>query len=199
MFCRILLVLAVATFAERPLHAQPIEGFLAALNAFQQSNAIELQWTIAAGNTCEGTFVKRSVNGSEPADVFAIGGICGAPNRAESYRFTDTNTGENGTYTYFLQFGSIASASIAVEYKTLWDGTVVIYFQPTTGAHRLRYENQGREYTLSIFSLSGNMVHTATTRETEADLPSRHWTTGLYVLQIDAGSTLLRKKFLVVR
>ncbi len=194
-----LLIVLLLIFVGFHLRAQD-EGFLSAWNITQSSNTIELTWTIAGGNTCEGTFVSRSVNGSEEVPVFAIGGICGAPDRPESYRFSDTDTDQNGTYIYYLTFGSESTLTLSIVFTGFWNSGLLIYFDSSIGAHRFRIDSPAQQYDMEVVSLTGKVVYSRFgILETEFELPSQIWSNGIYLVRVFVGESILTEKFMVLR
>ncbi len=176
------------------------DDFLDTWSILQSGNTIELSWTIAEGNTCEGTFVSRSVNGSEPVPVFAIGGICGSPGRPESYRFSDTDTGVNGTYVYSITFGSESTLTLQIQFLQFWPSGILIFYEPATGYHKLRIDNTGIPYDLQVYNLCGNVDFSVNkVVGDELVLPSPAWANGVYVVRAYFPDRQIVQKFLINR
>jgi hypothetical protein len=182
------------------LTANAQDDFLDSWSILQKGNEIELNWTIAEGNTCEGTFISRSVNGNLPVPVFAIGGICGSPGRPESYRYTDTDTGINGTYVYSITFGSESSLTMQIQFLQYWSSGIIIFYEPASGSHRFRIDNDGRPYDLQLYNLCGD-VDFAVNEEVRDEflLPTQAWSNGVYVVRAYLADRQIVQKFLINR
>lgn len=93
----------------------PIE--LDKFGAYKSGNSVLLHWTIRAGSICNGIEIQRS-NGS--GDFYKIGevlGICGNPEAAKSYTFTDLAPLKNQRNYYRLILGGFqVSEIVSIEY-----------------------------------------------------------------------------------
>ena len=81
---------------------------------------ISLNWTLIAGNTCTGTLVERSINGSDFSAVHEILGICGNISSPVPYAWIDPSPPEFITVYYRLQLGTNGTSSVqSLEFEQL--------------------------------------------------------------------------------
>lgn len=177
-----------------------LDGFLSSQNAAQMGNHIDLNWSIALGNTCLGTTVERSVNDGPFTEIYGIGGICGSPDREEVYRYRDENLTESGKYIYRLSFGNLGFVLLTVFFVEVWESGLAVI--PNTGekGHTLRVENFSGDYQVEIYHMSGALMFSQYIRgQREISIPSNSWQTGTYIVIVRSGNTVVNEKFAVYR
>lgn len=175
-----------------------IEDFLSSQVAIQSGNNIDLTWSIALGNTCIGTEVERSINGGPFINVFGIGGICGSPDREETYRFRDDGLSETGEYHYRLHFGNLGFVSMFVQFVQVWESGISVYSE--SGVHKLRVESLSGPFDLNVFNANGTTVfYLENVRSNETMLPTESWSNGTYIVHIISRESVIRQKFAIYR
>ena len=98
--------------------AQDADAVLSKFFAVQVEETVFMRWTISAGNTCEDTHIERSSDGITYEQVGLIGGICGSPDEAITFEFTDSIPLVNRTLYYRLLLGYFGYTSPkVVEYR----------------------------------------------------------------------------------
>jgi hypothetical protein len=135
--------------------------FLVVYEVTEIDGAIQVEWVMQGGNTCNGQDVERSSNGTEFASVFHIEGICGDANIAVPYRFIDRTPPELSIVYYRIKLGFDGYSSV----KT------VLYTQLNTTDQRF-YPSPMREAAtlvlrvpvatpidLRIWDAGGRLVH----------------------------------------
>src|SRR5437870_3891883 len=94
--------------------AHTMEGkaqtLLPVFEAIQVENRVQLNFTISAGNTCNGIQIFRSPDAVNFIEIGDIQGVCGSSDRSESYFFIDQAPLKNKTNYYRLQLGTLGSS-----------------------------------------------------------------------------------------
>lgn len=177
-----------------------LDGFLSSQNAAQSGNDIDLNWSIAQGNTCLGTTVERSINDGPFVEIYGIGGICGSPDREEVYRYRDENLTESGNYAYRLSFGNLGFVLLNVFFVEVWESGLAIYPNAGERGHTLRVENVSGDYEVEIYHSSGSFMFSRFIRgQREILIPSAAWQTGTYIVIIRSENRVVNQKFAIYR
>ena len=102
----LLLVLNVCTVAAQE------HPFLSRFALTEGLGFVQLDWTMSAGNTCEGIDIYRSLDGSNFETVGTIPGICGDINSPVPFSWTDHSAPELTTVYYRLRLGLNGFSSV---------------------------------------------------------------------------------------
>ena len=102
----LLLVLNVCTVAAQE------HPFLSRFALTEGLGFVQLDWTMTAGNTCEGIDIYRSLDGSNFETVGTIPGICGDINSPVPFSWTDQSAPELTTVYYRLRLGLNGFSSV---------------------------------------------------------------------------------------
>jgi len=86
--------------------------YLSKFSLTEGFGTISLNWTLIAGNTCTGTKVERSTNGTDFSTVHEILGICGNISSPVPYAWIDPAPPEFSTVYYRLQLGVNGTSSV---------------------------------------------------------------------------------------
>jgi hypothetical protein len=145
-----------------------------------------LRWTISAGNSCQDTYVERSVDGIAFERIGIIGGICGSPDQAMTYEFTDSLPLINRVLYYRLELGYYGYTSpLSVEIKRLGDQGYLLAPNPFSISTRLAFKNDNEdELELIINDMQGRIVQEMMTIGDEFIIPGLNLNSGLYFFRI---------------
>ncbi len=132
--------------------------FIATFELTELEGRIRIDWTMAAGTTCNGTEVERSTDGTSFAKVYRIDGICGSGTEPVPYFWLDEAPPELSTVYYRIKLGINGYSSVKS----------VVFDQLTTSDQRFFPSPMSDEATLILnISTSATMdvlVHDATGR-----------------------------------
>lgn len=81
-------------------------------NLTQHQQQVILSFEIAAGNTCNGISIERSIDGVQFTSIYEFEGICGDPGFAIPYNYTDHTPLYNQVSYYRLNFGGTEQSEI---------------------------------------------------------------------------------------
>jgi hypothetical protein len=132
------------------LHAQSI---LKAFTARQiAQNAVYLEWTTKAGNTCADLGIERSFENGIFEEVYQYNGICGESDKDQDYSHTDSIM-QGGRYGYRINENN-GDYSDTIFVQAFTDGEVaVVYPNPAIDNIYLRIANANQ--TIVAFTLCG--------------------------------------------
>jgi hypothetical protein len=166
--------------------AQQADAVLSKFFAVQVEETVFMRWTMIAGNTCEDTYVERSSDGISYERVGLIGGICGSPDEAITFEFTDSLPLVNRTSYYRLLLGYFGYTSPkVVEFRRYNDDGFLLAPNPFSDFTRLVFENKdGLEYKLLLYSVNGMLVKELTTSGDEFILSGTDLASGLYAYRL---------------
>lgn len=141
------------------------EGFYTGFDLVAGNDRVTLEWTITAGNTCNGTYLERSTDGHTFDTVNIITGICGDPFQSVYYSYVDTTPVLNAVNYYRLRFGNIATSHIltatVVDFRSMQHQWIIA---PTSGTVQLHFDNPAREEVrIALYTLQGQLWRQFTT------------------------------------
>ena len=169
---RVLLSLCLLIVFSPYLRGQ--EGFYRDFEAVPQSNEVDLEWVIVAGNSCVNTYITRSVDGVDFDTVGTIAGLCGDDDEDIFYAYTDTAPVVNRVNYYRIQFGNVARSTILpVEVIDLTKQSYQLVYDPALAQYTLYFSNPGRaEVTLETYTYSGQRLSQQVTTRNQFSWPA---------------------------
>lgn len=144
------------------------ESFYRDFDGVAQTESVNLEWVIQAGNSCFGTFIMRSLDGVDFDTVGIIAGLCGDDDEDIYYEFTDTAPVFNRINYYRLQFGNVTRSSVLpVEVIDLSRQLYQLVYDPGINQYTLYFSNPGRGVaTLETYNYGGQRL---TRESTQSD------------------------------
>jgi hypothetical protein len=177
------------------------EEVLTTFTAVQLENRIQLNFTIATGNTCNGIQIYRAANINDFTEIGDIQGVCGSADHSESFTFTDDNPEKSQDNYYRLQLGNLGySYPIKIHFVDLSEGGFFLYPNPLRDESRIFFSNFDREsLVLKIFSSEGKFLFESDpNRGNEFSINRETLVPGIYFFSIANGNALkFRGKFMV--
>ncbi len=164
------------------------EDILIQFSAVQVENRVQLNFTIKAGNTCNGIQIYRSEDSLNFAEIGDIQGICGSTGRNESYSFTDNSPAKNNVNYYRLQLGTLGYSYITKLFFIQLDGNSALLFpNPVTDETIITFLNSSHaEVRLIVFSCEGKLVYESSPSYGNSfRLMKDDFSPGLYFYKID--------------
>jgi len=177
------------------------ENAILQFNAIQVESRIQLDFSIKAGNTCNGISILHSTDSINFAEIGNILGICGSSDRNESYTFTDFQPEKNTTNYYRLQPGTLGiSDIIGLFFISTTEDNALIFPNPATNQSAVYFVNTSHEeHIVSIFSNELKLVEKSSpSRGNSFPLRSDDLLPGTYFFIIEnAGQIRYKGKFVV--
>ena len=176
------LLLFMAVFS---LHGQQ-NPILDRFEAAENNGAIYLNWVITSGSTCNGIDIFRSVDSLNFSLIGSIGGICGSPEFAQPYRFTDETPVKNSINYYRLELGGSGYSEIIAIELIVFDGNdYQIRPNPAPTQAKIVFENdQNQPAFLKLYDFRGNLIEDLTTEENFFIVNTSHLPGGMYLFTI---------------
>ena len=173
--------------------SQQADAVLSRFFAVQVEETVFLRWTITAGNTCEDTYIERSSDGISYERIGLIGGICGSPDQAMTYEFTDTMPYYNRITYYRLELGYFGySSPQKVEILRYNKDGIFLGPNPFDDQARLAFINEdGLEYKLLLSNTQGLTIRKLTTSDDEFIISGSGLSTGLYIFRLFSEEKLI--------
>lgn len=150
------------------------EGFYRDFEAVPQSNEVDLEWVIVAGNSCVNTYITRSLDGIDFDTVGTIAGLCGDDDEDLLYAYTDTAPTVNRVNYYRIQFGNVARSTVLpVEVIDLTKQSYQLVYDPALAKYTLYFSNPGRnEVTLETYAYNGQRLSQQVTTRNQFTWPA---------------------------
>ncbi len=155
-------------------------------NLVNIDSKVEVNWTITAGNTCDGITIYRSTDSVNFEIIEVILGICGSTFEKQSFNYIDEKPIYNKINYYRLRFGGYA----ATETKSIKviDFTQTDFYiepHPIINNSILYFDNPTKlKAILSIYDINGKMIHEVQNENNYFQLSSNQFGTGLYFFHI---------------
>ncbi len=178
------------------------EDLLLQFSAVQVGNKVQLNFTIKAGNTCNGIVIYSSTDSTNLTEIGDIQGICGSSDRNESYTYIHHSPAKNTTNFYRLQLGVLGYTYITRLFFIQPEGNSALLFpHPLTGESVIRFLNASNEAVkLTIYDIDGKVIYESNTIHGNSfGLSKEDFGPGLYLYSIDSDKRrLFRGKFVVL-
>ncbi|NTW25817.1 MAG: hypothetical protein HGA37_14065 [Lentimicrobium sp.] len=154
-------------------------------SGYQQDDQLILRWTFRGGSLCDGTRIERSEDGLRFSEVGEIPGICGSPDNAITFTFTDSLPLPNAVNHYRLELGNYGfTTTLSVEYiKTNESGFVV--HTTSAGQTDILFQNApGRKGVAIIYSIDGRRLFEYEITGQRLSLSKGIFPSGVYLLML---------------
>ncbi len=175
--------------------------YLAAFSAIQYQTSIELNITLAGGNTCNGINILRSSDGIHFSPIGGIAGVCGSSTEDVFYSFTDTDPVRNASNYYRLDLITLGYTSIIQIHFVYFGGNAILIYPNPVNYKASVYISDvyGNLFSYSITDLAGKLLKQVEgLRGNYFDLDREDWPSGLYYLEVQTGAhKVLVRSFLI--
>ncbi len=184
------------------LFAKGIQAqFLSEFSALQSGNEIDLDITIAGGNTCNGINVLRSADNINFVSIGGIAGVCGSSTEDVFYSFTDPVPLHNTTNYYRLDLISLGfSTVIDIHFVYFGEDALLLYPNPIRNVSKVYLRaNSSDVSTYRINDSRGRLLQEKEgIRGDYFEINRDDWAAGIYFLTVQIGSTpALVRKFMI--
>lgn len=166
------------------------EDILIQFSAVQVENRVQMNFTIKAGNTCNGIQIYHSVDSVSFSEIGDIQGVCGSSDRNESYSFTDHSPAQNKINYYRLQLGTLGYTYLSKLFFIQLNGNSALLFpNPVTSETIITFLNTAHdELRLTVFSYHGKLVYESSPSHGNSfQLQKDDFSPGHYFYKIDHG------------
>ena len=175
--------------------------FLADFSALQHNDRIELDITIAGGNTCNGINILRSSDAINFSSIGGIAGICGSSTEDVYYSFTDTDPIRNATNYYRLDLITLGY-SIIIDIHFVHFGEDKILFYPNPFVDKASVYLNGTNADISSYRINDSngkiLKQVEGIRGNYFEIKREDWPSGLYYLEISTGNRIpVLKPFII--
>jgi len=149
---------------------------------------VRLDFTLTAGNTCQGIRILRSADHTSFAEIGFIGGVCGSTTDNVSYSYIDSMPLANTLADYQLDLELLGTSAVhSFRYIRYGNEGVVAIPNISEGLFHLYFQNPLREAVeLIVYDLTGRKI-----RETQfggistIDLDLSNETAGQFIFNIN--------------
>lgn len=162
--------------------SQP-HALLQDFSGYQQDSQVFLRWTFRGGSLCEGTRVERSTDGLVFSQIGEISGICGSPDAAITFNFTDSLPSPNSLNYYRLELGNFGyTSTLTVEFLKINENGFIV-LSTFSGQTDILFQNlPGRTGEAIIYSSDGKKLSSMPINGQRLSLPYGRFPSGVYLL-----------------
>jgi hypothetical protein len=196
----VLVLITLISMFSNPATAQTADDILSKFFAVQQDDEVLLRWTIRAGNTCEDTFIERSLDGIQYERIGIIAGVCGSPDQSVTYDFYDTMPAPNRINHYRLILGLYGyTEPQTIEFIVLNEQGYSIQPNPMGGSATLIFRNPAEEeFMFQLYDMNGRKVMEFKTYEDRIILRREILGSGMFIFSLQGKESMLKGKIVVV-
>jgi hypothetical protein len=191
----ILLILSLPFLAT----SQTADDILSKFFAVQQDDEVLIRWTITAGNTCEDTYIERSLDGISFERIGLISGVCGSPDQPITYDFYDTVPIPNRLNIYRLELGLYGyTLPQSAEFIVLNKFGYSLQPNPMGEKTTIIFQNpQEEQIRFFLYDMNGKTVMDFTTTRDRITLYRNELGSGVFVFALDGQDVYLQGKLVV--
>lgn len=167
--------------------------------ANEEDRSIFLKWAISEGQTCNGITITRSSDGLFFEEIGRIDGVCGSPDVAVPYSFTDVSPLKNQRNYYKLELGvSEFSEIISIEYNEKNEEGYQIRPNPVRDFTTIYFDNTNFDKVeLFLYDSNGRQVDAYTGKSSSLLVDVRAFSSGMYFFLLKLPDQTIKGKFLV--
>jgi hypothetical protein len=168
--------------------------------ANEEDRSIFLKWAISEGQTCNGITITRSSDGLFFEEIGRIEGVCGSPEVAVPYSFSDEAPLKNQMNYYKLELGvSEFSEVISIEYNEKNEEGYQIRPNPVRKFTTLYFDNPNfDEVELLIFDSYGRQVDAYASKSGFIDIDATSFSSGMCFFLLKTSDGIIKGKFLKI-
>ncbi len=158
-----------------------IESFYIKVN----EEKINLEFTIRAGNLCNGIDIFRTTDTlGEYSLIGVIPGVCGNNNQSVKFEFTDENPVLNRVNYYKINFGGIIyEAKSSILFRKVVFNEIFIYPNPSFNKLNWQIENdENKLIEFKFYDMVGNEIYNLKSTENINQIEVSNWKTGVYYI-----------------
>ncbi len=179
------------------------DPFLDFIGGTENEGKVFLQWVMKAGTTCDGIRIYRSTDKQSFDQIGSIAGICGSPDFAVGYTFTDEEPHLNQINHYRLELGNLGfSGTIAIEVFDFSTQPYRLMPHPVKSQSKLHFENSGQTAKqLSLVDINGRLVYQDETSGNVFQLDADNLSSGVFLFTIGNkdGQQTIQGKIIISR
>ena len=180
------------------VHAQT--NIVSIFSGNQLNQTVYLEFTITAGQTCNGINIERSNDSLSFYKIGDIAGSCGSSTEPVSYSYTDSFPLHNTYNFYRLAPGNADWSEVIKIYFNLHDKKeFLIHPNPFITTAKISYQNPlSKTIHWKMFDTNGKQVRNGTTKEESFIISKNSLHSGLYFLQLILDNKDFQKAKLII-
>ena len=166
----------------------------------QINSIIHLEFTIIAGQTCNGIVIERSTDSLNFLMIGEIAGVCGSIDDPVNYAFDDTSPIANADNFYRLAPGNAGwSEVIKVHFDDKANVDYLILPNPFNDYATISFQNPlNKNEQWIIYNAAGNFVNEGFARSNTFILMKNNLNPGLYILRLITDNKILKELKLII-
>lgn len=155
-------------------------------NLVNIDNKVEVNWTITAGNTCDGITIYRSIDSVNFEIIEIIEGICGSTFENQSFNYIDETPIYNKINYYRLKFGGYpATETQSIKVIDYSANDYYIEPHPANNNSILYFDNPSKlKAILTIYDINGKNIFQQKNENNYFQFASNKFTSGIYFFTI---------------
>lgn len=183
-----------------PIELSAQHPFLSRFSATPVDDGIFLEWTISAGNTCNGTIVERALEDDEDFIVIEdIEGICGSVTKPEHFSFLDSSPSPGILNRYRLLLGQSGySQEVLLVYYEIPESGYQIIYRSSSEQLSIRSDiSSAGDKEVYLVDAQGKVVDQFSMNGSMVDRSLSSLDSGVFVISIrEEGKAIFEQKFI---
>ncbi|NNK80295.1 MAG: T9SS type A sorting domain-containing protein [Flavobacteriales bacterium] len=179
-------ILLFISFVLIGVSSSPQHPFLSRFTANVIDDGVFLEWTIKAGNTCEGIRIEHAKIAEDFSEIGEIVGVCGSVEKDEDYTFTHIapSAGEENRYRLLLGIAGYTEEISVVYFDYGQNGYVILHDRLNQHVTVVSSFNSDSPRTVSMYSSDGRLLSESEMRGSSFQESTAGLSNGVYTLVV---------------
>lgn len=163
-------------------------------------NHVLLEWTIVAGNTCQGIYIWRSLDGTDFEEIGHIPGLCGSVDEPIDYSWTDPVPQQLAYNYYRIELGGQGFSTVKQLYvERLVNEGSLVFPNPSATDPELVFSNPSSlPVVIQVHDLNGRLLLENSTTSDRLRMPSTLVGKGTLIYSILSEEGTERGRFIML-
>jgi len=165
------LLVSAVLFFQTTAFCQKADPGIESFRAYKSGSKVFIRFSIAAGSTCEGIIIRRSVEGADFLPIREIEGICGSDSASITYTEEDDEPVFNRRLKYLLELGRSGFSDTLNVFLTETGAASYLITKQTESWKILMENESGELISLRLYDVNSKPILITETRSNFLEIP----------------------------
>lgn len=170
-------------------------------NLRQNESNVDLYWATASESNNDYFAVERSVDGINYEQIGTVAGM-GTTSSANSYNYRDESpkTGLNYYRIRQVDFnGESEYSGLRIANFKENNFSLINQYQSSDNTMNVIVKGMQKELDVQLYSVTGALMHSGISYSNSFDIPTANLSSGIYIMQLESGGQIIRKKLYILK
>ncbi len=167
----------------------------------QNESNVDLYWATASESNNDYFAVERSVDGINYEKIGSVAGM-GTTSSANSYTYRDESpkTGLNYYRIRQVDFnGQSEYSGLRIANFKENNFSLLNQYQSSDNTLTVIVKGMQKELDVHLYSITGALMHSGISYSNSFDIPTSNLSSGIYIMQLESGGQIIRKKLYILK